>query len=255
MKRFTIALAIVATLMISSTVQAAVPGTADAEYNSNTGEITVSANDVVNWYVGSDSSSLTGDAAANIPAGGGLLTDNDNFVGESAISAFSYADVNIGAVAPPCLDEGDLSVNWNSSLGSSLESADVTYTPLAIYDFVTGEISITTFGGGVVNWYVESASSGLTGSAPAGIPAGGGLLTDNDTRIGESAFAPFSYSVELGAVAATYLPEGDLTINWNYNLGDSTQSSVVKIIPEPTTFALAALGLCSVVAARRRRLV
>jgi len=72
----------------------------------------------------------------------------------------------------------------------------------------------------------------------------------------ESAFAPFSYDQNLGAVAATGLAlDGSLRVFWNASLGGALESAaMVNCIPEPTTFALAALGLCSVVASRRRRL-
>ena len=41
--------------------------------------------------------------------------------------------------------------------------------------------------GGVNNWYVEQlGDSVMTGDAPLGLPSAGGLVTDNDTRIGET---------------------------------------------------------------------
>lgn len=251
MKCFMTATTLVAVLMFSSNVNAAPADSATAEYNPNTGEISVSADSVVNWYVQSGSSALTGDAPAGIPNAGGLLTDNDTRIGESDFNEFGY-DVDLGAVAETSLDPNDLSIKWNSFLGDPTQSASVTYAPLAIYNYVTGTISISITDS-VVNWYVESASSGLTGAPAAGLPGAGGLATDNDARIGESKFGQFSYSLDLGAVAQTGLSGSDLTINWNYNLGDTTQSSLVTIVPEPTTIGLAVLGLCGMMLSRRRK--
>ena len=50
-----------------------------------------------------------------------------------------------------------------------------------------------------------------------------------------------------------FLPLGDLTISWNAGVGQPLQRAAVVYIPEPTTMALAALGLCGVLATRRPR--
>ena len=115
----------------------------------------------------------------------------------------------------------------------------------ATYDPSTGEITISV--SGLINWYIESASMGLTGDTPAGLPGGAGLVTDNDTRIGESAFAQFAYDLNLGNVAETGLPWNDLTLHWNASLGGALQSTPVLpfggFIPEPTGLVLLVVGV------------
>ena len=134
-------------------------------------------------------------------------------------------------------------------ISSSASAAGVS----AVYDPVTGNIEVTV--DSVVNWYVEKVGDAvMTGAAPVGLPGGGGLVTDNDVRIGETAFAPFSYAQDLGPVAQTGLPgDGSLVVFWNASLGGALQSAPVEV-PEPTSLALAGLAICGVVATRRRRL-
>jgi len=144
-------------------------------------------------------------------------------------------------------DIGLLFGSWTGDHGPA-GAGEVT----AHYDPATGEIEVDI--NGVVNWYVEDVGgAAMTGDAPAGLPQAPGLVTDNDTRIGESAFAPFSYSQNLGNVAATGLAnDGSLQVFWNASLGGELQSAAVKFVPEPTTLALAGLALCGVLATRRR---
>ena len=115
----------------------------------------------------------------------------------------------------------------------------------ATYDAISGQITVNV--NDVVNWYIESASGGMTGDAPTGIPAAGGLLTDNDLRIGETAFAPFSYAMSLGNVAQTGLRDEDFLIYWNGRLGEPLQSAPIIFngsppIPEPTSLLLGCMA-------------
>jgi hypothetical protein len=94
----------------------------------------------------------------------------------------------------------------------------------------------------------------MTGDAPVGLPGAAGLVTDNDTRIGESNFAQFSYDADLGPVAASGLSDiGTLNIFWNATLGGALQSAGRSCIPEPSTMILAGMGICGLLAGRRRR--
>ena len=122
------------------------------------------------------------------------------------------------------------------------------------YDPMTGQIVVSI--NGVNNWYVESASGGLTGDEPTLGTIVGALPSNTDSIIGETAFAVATATDHsLGNVAALGLPEGDLTISWNAGLGSQLQTAAVTyvVIPEPATLALAAFGLCGVLATRRRR--
>jgi len=167
----------------------------------------------------------------------------------------SEGDINsaVGGQGDDFVDAADIGIMFGGWTGDSPSAG--AGTAAAHYDAATGEIEVDV--NGVVNWYVEQVGSqSMTGDAPAGLPLAPGLVTDNDTRIGESAFAPFSYSQNLGNVAATgILDDGSLQIFWNESLGGALQSALVHIhpVPEPTTLALAGLALCGVMASRRRR--
>jgi len=119
---------------------------------------------------------------------------------------------------------------------------------IAYYYTWNGEITVSV--NGTKSWWVQSLSDSLTGDPVANLPAAGGLVSDNDEVIGETWFAPFTYTdMELGAVAELFLPEGDLILQWDpHGFGP-----VVYIyIPEPSSIGLISIGLCGVVAMRRR---
>lgn len=123
----------------------------------------------------------------------------------------------------------------------------------AFYDPVTGEIVISY--NGINNWYIESATDSLTGASPAGLPLLGGLITDNDTRIGESSFLLGTVTDhDLGPVAAPGLSAADLTLTWTAGLGGAIQQiNFAEKIPEPTAIALTAIGLLTFCTYRRKR--
>ena len=110
--------------------------------------------------------------------------------------------------------------------------------------------------------HLRPGRSGLGGDGMTGpddvaavLPNNGGLVTNSATRVGEAGLGNFSFQdLDLGNVAATGLPDdGSLRIFWSSGLGVPAQDIAVTFIPEPTTLALAALGLCGIVATRRRR--
>ena len=216
-----------------------------------------------------------GDASYTVESVGGALDGGSrpgDLNGDDLTDAgdFGILAGNFGTAVTPTTTDGD--INWTAAAANGgddfVDAADIGVmfgawtgdhppaTPgsaTAHYDPATGEIDVDV--NGVVNWYVENVgSASMTGDAPAGLPQAPGLVTDNDTRIGESAFAPFSYSQNLGNVAAAGLTnEGTLQIFWNASLGGQLQSAEVQFVPEPTTLALASLALCGVMASRRRR--
>ena len=149
-------------------------------------------------------------------------------------------------------DAGVIFGNWTSD-----PSPAVSGTASAEYNPVTGEISVSV--NGVVNWYVEHVGqSSMTGpdDAASVLPQAGGLITDNDIRIGETTFSEFSYDVDLGAVAATGIAnDGSLKIFWNSGLGSMAEMALVSfaIVPEPTTLVMSMLSLASLSMIRRRR--
>lgn len=187
----------------------------------------------------------------------------------SAVCSCSPCDLNNDGI----VDAADFALmfqNWgNSGIGdvngdSIVDAADAglcftEWGPVdaikgagvasASYDPATGAIQVDV--NQVVNWYVESASAGLTGLAPSGLEAANRLITDNDSRIGQTSLSPFSYQANLGAVARTGLAAGDLTLYWNAGLGEALQSAPLSIVPEPT-FAAPLVLIVAMWRVRRR---
>jgi len=144
------------------------------------------------------------------------------------------------------VDAGLLFANWTTDPGPAGPGQAI-----ADYDPNTGEIIVSIEG--VNNWFIQSASGGLTGDEPNLTTIPGSLPTNDDSIIGETAFGvATATSVVLGNVAAPGLALGDLTISWNAGLGIPLQTAVVQFVPEPATLVLAAFGLCGVLATRRR---
>ena len=83
---------------------------------------------------------------------------------------------------------------------------------------------------------------------------GAGFVTDNDFSVGETKLDLFSYDADLGELVAQG-SANDFQIFFNGGLSEPLESGNLDYVPEPTTLALAGLGLCSILATRRRRLV
>ena len=127
----------------------------------------------------------------------------------------------------------------------------------AQYDPATGQIIVSTYG--VMGWYVESTSDSLTGDEPNGLPAKDGLITNSDTRIGESLAKSNGYTVDLGNVAEPGLPLEDLRIVYVVDVGSGILSDPVSmpvfyaaIVPEPSGLVLVMVGLIGVSSWRRK---
>lgn len=92
-------------------------------------------------------------------------------------------------------------------------------TAIAEYTASTGVIIVSV--SNVSNWYVESSSMSMTGPDDVGsvlpLAPGSDFVSNNPNRVGEVDFGgSFSYTnINLGAVAAPGLPEGDLMVWWN----------------------------------------
>lgn len=108
-------------------------GTAVGHYYSDTGEIIVSVANVSNWYVQSESLSLTGPAhgidVLPLAPGSELVLDNPLRIGEFVFGGdFTYTDVDFGPVAETALPVDDLHVFWNpAGLSQPLLSQPIVY--------------------------------------------------------------------------------------------------------------------------------
>ena len=171
----------------------------------------------------------------------------------------SQGDINLAAPGDDMIDAADIGVMYAAYNGDPGPATLGTAT--AEYDPATGQIVVSV--DGVNNWYIERVSSSLTIDAHTGLLAAS-LVTDNDTRIGESTLALFSYSDQnLGNVAEAGLPLGDLRIYWNAGLGQPLEMQQVTYLgvaaivslPEPTTLSLLMLGLGSLATRRRKSFV
>lgn len=115
----------------------------------------------------------------------------------------------------------------------------------------TGEIIVSA--NEVTVWYLQSASEGLTGAEPVGIPIAGALLTNTNGRIGEVSLGFLTFTnVNLGPVAAENLTCDDLTIYWGSGLGRPIESQSVNCtVPEPGVTILAAFGILCLLSLHR----
>lgn len=126
-------------------------------------------------------------------------------------------------------------------------------TVKAFYNPATGGIYVSV--NSVLSWYIESATDAMTGQ-PAILPdVTGGLNTDNDARVGQSSFgAQFSYENHfLGRVAAPGLPFSSLVLRSSAGFGQSEMTGGPILIPEPSSVALAAAAMLSLLRRRRTR--
>ena len=123
----------------------------------------------------------------------------------------------------------------------------------ASYNWVSGLIEISA--NGVVNAFVESASGGLTpgnaDAAPAGL-----LASDNASRVGLTGFGGINVT-NWKSQNTTDLAADDLTLVVGPALGVpsvsySAGSGNFAYVPEPASIGLLGIGLCGLLAARRR---
>ncbi|MDA1178611.1 MAG: hypothetical protein O2931_07425, partial [Planctomycetota bacterium] len=77
------------------------PGSATGIFNSLTGQLAISARNVVRWYVESPSGGLIGSAPQNLSAAGAMIVDTDQRIGQSSTIPFTITDIDLGAVTMP----------------------------------------------------------------------------------------------------------------------------------------------------------
>jgi len=252
--RFSLALAVFFALhsVANANFGPAQPAEAIALYDVVTGEITVSVDGVNNWFLQSISSSFTGDAPVSLPAAGGLVTDNDSFIGETHFGLFSYTGIGLGAVAVAAigLPFGDLSISWNAGLGRGVQTQDVYYSNVPyVHAFLGGPIVID-LATDPLNITLDASNS--FGSDP-GLQFSWDLDISGDFEISTGTIP----TLEIADVVATFGGVGVYYVDVRSSIlddDDRARTSVTIInTPEPTALALAGLGIAVVATMRRRR--
>ena len=226
------------------------PGMAYAGYFPATGEIVVSINGVNNWYIESASGALTGSEPIFGTIPGALITNDDNFIGETSFATATAIDHSLGNVTAAGIEYGDLTLNWNAGLGMPLQT--VAFGPRRPPEFATINgpfvIDLAT---DPLNIRLEASDSGISGSPDFrwdvdGIP-GYEIITDEVDYL------------DIPDVTETFGGVGvyTVTVGVGFFEGFDTASTTVTIInsvPEPTTLSLAILSLLALVSRLRKLL-
>ena len=140
--------AVLIVLALSSNIVMALPGPAPdgvamGEYDPATGQIIVSATNIIGWFVEYTLADvMTGDDASGLPVNGGLVTDHDTRIGEGGLVSFSFTNLNLGNVAQTGLpDDGNLRIFWSPGLGQTGLSQPLTFASGVINDTPLADIS------------------------------------------------------------------------------------------------------------------
>jgi PEP-CTERM motif-containing protein len=211
---------------------------------------------------GSDDYKVTSIMGAGL--GGAYQSDIDgNLSVGSSDAGRLIAGFNTGST----LAEGDIDGNGvvdNADAGLLISDFNTQYDPgpangnvgdaIAEYNTDTGRIIISV--DQVQNWWIEGPMTGPDNPEAALLATGvGGLVGDAPDQIGHLVLGGnFSYTnVDMGLVAATGLSLDDLVLKYNGAvMGAPIDIGTITIVPEPVSFVLIGLGLCGVLASRRR---
>jgi len=195
----------------------------------------------------------TGDV--NLVDAGNLLA---NFTGASG-SGKSWADGDFNEDGDVDLqDAGDLLLNFTGAGGGPLLclcGGAAAGTAVGAYDPDTGEITLSAAG---IEYLRIDGEGLLTGEDPGWSFLTGSFVDDDcDDFLGFWAMNnPQTFTDEsIGAVAATGLSEGDLTLVYQAGLDTDQVTIPLTIVPEPATLALVGLGLAAAAIRRRRTLL
>lgn len=127
----------------------------------------------------------------------------------------------------------------------------------AIYYSNSGRIAVDV--DDVIEWYIESFDHQLTG--PDDVVLTGvlptnqfSLVTNNDERVGESSFnSPYTYSLDLGRIAATNILPGRLVIRTTIRFSQVEMEFPVRYVPEGANGPNLCIGCLALILLRRQR--
>ncbi|MDA0659328.1 MAG: hypothetical protein O3C60_10845 [Planctomycetota bacterium] len=111
------------TVLARYPADAAIPGTARGVFNLISGQLSISTNGVVRWYVESPSGGLIGLPPNNLPHTTGTVEDTDERIGESATEPFTVTDIDLGHVGLPRLP--DLKLFYQTSPAAPIQEGEL----------------------------------------------------------------------------------------------------------------------------------
>ena len=225
------------------------PGTATAQYEVSTGNIYVEVNGVINWYVESTSAGLTGDEPMGLPTSSGLITNNDSRIGESALSPFSFSNLNLGRVAAPNLPVADLTINWNTGLGEPLQTVNIGPDPPFEFARINGPF-VVDLATDPLNITLDASESTLSGPRLD-------FSWDIDGLPGYEIFTDETPTLDIDDVTATFggvgVYEVRVGVGFFEGFDDATTTvTIINSVPEPTALVATCLGLCVLISTRCR---
>lgn len=247
---FAIALTIAAAFAVTNNASA---GPVSGTYDSGTGGISVSITSAVNWYVEHVGfSSMTGpdDVGSVLPLAPGLVTNNVTRVGESAFAPFSY-DADLGAVAASGIaDDGTLRIFWNDSLGGALLDAALAFGTGGVDPVADITSSPANGWDALIDPMLTLDASGSTGTGTLNYEWD---LDDDGTFEINTGTTPTHVVADVIATFGVANVAYPVAVRVTDSVGSDIASTSIQYIPEPTSMALAGLGMIGFFSTRRRR--
>jgi len=138
----------------------------------------------------------------------------------------------------------------------SVASTDFANAQEAVYDFQTGNIVFNNISGDLALTILAPEADFLKGNATN---LGGAAFSTNTAMNGSISWTNFiginGTGLDAGNIIVPMTDPSLLSFLRLVSLSNSVSGTIqtINMIPEPTTLALAGLGLCGLLATRRRR--